>query len=84
MTLLKEICSDWEDWDVVEFNLGCHLGLFENTSECWLKNKWVFWTGNSLGDTLYGMLQSLVKEGCLLENDDNQFKWNPDYEIGSD
>lgn len=80
MTPLNQRLKDWVDFDGAAYELGVVLGVFEETPPggFWLRHapKWVFWTDNSLGNTLHEMLEQLVGIGMLEKNDEDQYRWN--------
>ena len=80
--LLQELLADWCDPDGAMFCMGVSLGLWPND---WptdgLNNKWIFWSNNPLGNSLYHCLELLVKVGVLEENDDQRFRWNPKFSV---
>lgn len=75
---LREKLRDWQDWDGAGFAVAVSLGIMEDGQDSWLKNKHVFWMANPLGDSLYQILQELVKSKVLEENRDPgelQYRW---------
>ncbi|MEU6376007.1 hypothetical protein [Streptomyces sp. NPDC046909] len=74
---LSEGLADWTDWDGAAFLVGHSLGIF-GASEAFTEVKWVFWTGNPLGDALHGVLLQLVGAGVLerREEPNEQFRWS--------
>ena len=74
---LKDMLSDWHDWDGAEFAVAVSLGIMEDGYESYQKNKGTFWTANPLGDSLYQILQELVKMGLVEKRDepDDQYRW---------
>jgi hypothetical protein len=84
METLKTKLEDWTDWDIAMFSLAQCLGLMSETVHFKLEAKHVFWTGNSVGNTLHEMLQRLVDIDILLMRDepDKQYKWNRNF-VGS-
>lgn len=83
MNSFRELLKNWEDFDVVEFYLGCTLGIFEYDEkfENFRKNKHIFWTNNPLGDMLAKMLEDMAAEGILeFDREELKLKWNEKYE----
>lgn len=62
---------DWQDSDHAEYLLGETLGIFDHYNN---DIKWIFWTNNVIGETLFDILQGLVKLG-LLEYDKERRKY---------
>jgi len=46
----------------------------------WLEAKWIFWTDNPIGNMLHSILEILVEAGVLEKNEDEQYRYNPDFE----
>lgn len=61
---------DWQDFDYAEYFLGETLGIFDHYDN---DMKWIFWTNNVVGETLFDMLQCFVKLG-LLEYENYKFR----------
>ena len=74
---LAEHLADWTDADGAQYELGRAIGLFADAS--FPQVKFVFWTNNVLGDSLWEALHSLVRAGVLEYRDepDHQFRWSP-------
>lgn len=72
---LVEALADWTDWDLAAYRLGQSLGLFKDLDFA-VDTKWVFWTNNVLGQTLYDMLIELAAIGILehRQQPDSQFR----------
>lgn len=79
---LKIYLSEWTDIDISAWYLAIVLGILEDQNS-FSNNKWVFWSENSLGNSLFKFLDDLVKIGVLLKRDepDFQYKWNQCYEV---
>ena len=79
METLEEKLKDWTDTDVAAFHLAVCMGLMPDDFELFSGNaKHVFWSNNDVGNKLFEFLFSLVKLGILEENDDG-FRWNPNF-----
>jgi hypothetical protein len=77
-TVLKDLLADWADFDAAEYYLAVSLGLMADEPGP-LRHKWVFWSNNPTGEMLGRWLRDLVALGVLQENDDQQFRFSPDY-----
>jgi hypothetical protein len=73
---LRTRLATWTDFDVAAYHLGVVLGLLPEWPEAtaWGEHKWVFWSANPLGDTLYMILRTLTSLG-VLEHDGEAFRW---------
>ena len=78
---LKEKLSDWQDLDLAAYDLAISMGIMTPEDSFATKVKWVFWSNNPLGNALYGFLVDLVKIGVLEKNDDDQVRWNQNYNV---
>lgn len=76
---LKNALENWMDFDGAQYELAKTLGIMTEADDFCTTVKHVFWTNNSLGNSLSDILESLVDAGVLLQNDDQEFKWNSDY-----
>lgn len=85
MASLKERLSRWTDWDIAAYELGACLGFwrdFGNVSgqDAWNGVKGAMWSSNPLGEGLHVFLLSLVEEGMLeYDEEDEKFRWNQNY-----
>ena len=70
---LSEYLVNWSDFDVAEFYLGVVLGLWEDTQEAFQSNKWIFWSNNLLGNSLFQLLEDMVRNNILMKNN-SRFK----------
>ncbi|WP_433270297.1 hypothetical protein ACQPWR_14760 [Micromonospora vinacea] len=72
---LADALAEWTDVDGAQYELGRTVGLF--TDRTFWQVKWVFWSNNPLGQSLWDMLHALVKAGVLEYRDepDHQFRW---------
>lgn len=41
--------------------------------------KWVFWSQNPIGNMLFEMLESLAEQKVIEENEDGQYRYNPQF-----
>jgi len=83
-TQLKDLLSAWSDPDGAIFSLGVSLGLWpDDWLNYGLKYKWIFWSANPLGERLYDCLIKLVEVGMIIESEERQYKWNPDFTVES-
>lgn len=79
MKTLQEAFVDWLDFDVASFALAKCLGLMPDTP--WDPAlKPLFWTNNTFGVCLMGILEELMLMGALVKNEDQQFRWNPEFD----
>lgn len=65
MKTLTEQLQDWSDIDVAMHLLAVNLGMIEDHPDAFFQHKWMYWSENPYGDTLYAMLMGLVKIGVL-------------------
>lgn len=78
--MLRDLLSDWSDFDVAQHALGICLGFMPDDSEfLTLRGKWIFWSANPMGATLGRLLHDLVTVGVLEENEDGQFRYNASF-----
>ncbi len=77
---LKQKLDHWVDLDGAAYYLAISLGLMTEKDDFCTTVKWVFWSANPIGNMLYGLLVDLVKIGVLERNDDDQVRWNPEYQ----
>ena len=84
MNTLREKLTEWTDIDIAAFHLAQNLGLMGKDVRFHLEAKHIFWSNNSVGNTLYNMLKELANLGILeyREDPDLQFKWNNSF-VGS-
>jgi len=78
---LKERLADWTDCDVACYYVAVALGIATDPGDdwdYWGGKKRLFWTNNPLGNSMYYTLDKLVQGGVLEEND-NQYRWNPEF-----
>lgn len=77
---LKDLLEDWTEFDIAMYYLACILGIIEYDEKfnSYRKTKAIYWSKNPLGDSLYEMLETLVKRGILERNDDG-YRWNKSY-----
>jgi len=75
---LRDDLSEWTDWDVAEASLAKHLGLID-TAQDFGGSKVIFWSNNTVGNTLMDCLIRLADAEVLnrREEPDIQFRWNP-------
>lgn len=82
---LQERLGNWLDWDYAAYEVGACLGLWGDFGappgeDPWNGTKSIFWTDNTLGNTLYDFLLGLVEEGMLeISEDKLAFRWNKSY-----
>lgn len=76
---LREHLADWTDFDGAQYALALLLGLMSDGTDFATTAKHVFWTNNPTGNMLSITLACLVTLGALEENDNGQFRWNPEY-----
>ncbi len=80
---LKVALADWVDADVATYYLACCLGLMrpeDGTLDGFRDAKWVFWSGNEVGDTLWQFMEALQKLGVLEFDEENiKWRWNPSF-----
>lgn len=77
---LRESLEGWTDWDHAQHAVGLALGIFTPEQDFTTTLKGVFWSANPLGDTLFAVVQQLVKAGVLeSREEDIQFRWNPNF-----
>lgn len=75
---LKELLEDWTDADVAAFHLARCLGVMGPDVPAMASAKHVFWSSNSVGDTLYQMLQLLVGTGVMEhDEEESRYRWSP-------
>lgn len=80
--LKRFFLRDWTDWDDAGWQMGILLGLWKSTTEDPLsyavKNKYVFWSNNKLGNALSAILDDLVVRGVmkhrLNEDEEHQYR----------
>ncbi len=77
---LKEMLTDWTDADVAQFHLARCLGVMGPDVAAMASAKHVFWSANPVGDTLYQMLDHLLRIG-VLEHDaeESRYRWSPSF-----
>lgn len=84
---LRETLTQWEDADIAAYKLGCALGVLppeDGSYNGFQAVKHLFWGANSLGETLSGFLDELVRCNVLQYDEDNvKFRWNPDFTLPS-
>lgn len=74
---LPDLLAEWTDFDQAGYRLGRFLGAIPRERR-FGSLKGIFWIdGFPLGIMLDEMLESMVKAGVLLKNDDLQYRWNP-------
>ena len=80
---LKVALADWLDADVATYYLACCLGLMkaeDGTLDGFRDAKWVFCSGNEVGDALWDFMNTLEKLGILEFDDKNiKWRWNPSF-----
>jgi hypothetical protein len=81
---LKVALTDWVHADVATYYLACCLGLMkeeDGTLDGFREFKWVFCSGNAVGDTLWQFMDKLVAIGTL-EFDEKgiKYRWNPSFQ----
>jgi hypothetical protein len=73
------VIEEWTDWDGAAFSLGVTLGFWSDTDvdplSFRVKNKHVFWTNNKLGNSLYEILNELVKVGVLEKREEPDIQY---------
>ena len=77
-TLKTRLC-EWTDFDFACHELACVLEVYSSEVDetlTWGGKKWVYWSDNHLGNTLYKILLSLVDCGVLEKNDEDQFRYS--------
>jgi hypothetical protein len=80
---LKESLRDWQDYITAAFQLALDIGLMVDEPLLYqVKAKHVFWTNNPILNMLTGMIDRMAEAGVLERNDDNEFRWNPNF-VGS-
>jgi hypothetical protein len=74
---------DWTDFDVAGFHVGQALGLIPGGSweDIVLKGdlKGIFWSNNLGGNALGEVLDRMTELGALEKNEEDQFRWNPEF-----
>ncbi|MEU1567828.1 hypothetical protein ABZ504_47190 [Streptomyces mirabilis] len=74
---LPDILAEWTDFDQAGYRLGRLIGAIPPERR-FGSLKGIFWIdGFPLGIMLDEILESMVKAGVLLKNDDLQYRWNP-------
>ena len=77
---LKDLLADWTDVDVAEFYLARCLGIMGSDVPTMASAKHVFWSANPVGDTLYEILQHLVRIGVLEhDEDESRYRWSSSF-----
>lgn len=78
---LKNILIEWTDADGAMYELAKLLGVID-PSLSYIETKYIYWSNNELGNSLYAILDFLVEKQFLLKRDepDIQFKWNLAYQ----
>ncbi|HRH42889.1 MAG TPA: hypothetical protein PKY82_14770 [Pyrinomonadaceae bacterium] len=78
---LKEKLKDWTDFDIAEYYLACSLGIVncDETFDEFRRTKSIYASGNPLGNSLFEILEMLVKLGILERNESAGFRWNKNY-----
>jgi hypothetical protein len=80
MKNLKEYLVEWTDFDLAEHAVAVCFGLMpEEGAYVTLKNKWVFWSNNPIGNMLHEILERLVEQNVLEKNEDDQFRYNQNF-----
>ncbi len=83
---IKELFSEWTDFDIGEYYLACMFGLVEYTEDysTFRETKAIYNMKNSVGEALCGMLEELVNGGILIYDADLcQYKWNDSFVFDS-
>lgn len=81
---LKERLAGWVDWDGASWHVGVCLGFWPDFGappgeDPWFGHKGTIWSNNPLGNAIAELIHGLVAEGMLEENNEQQFRWNPEY-----
>jgi hypothetical protein len=81
---LRQSLAEWTDVDVATYYVAVAIGVAPDPGQEWSDwggKKWVFWSANPLGESLFCVLDKLAECGVLLKNEDHdQYKWNPAFE----
>jgi hypothetical protein len=81
---LRKSLKDWTDVDVATFYLAVAVGVAPDPGDEWLgwgDKKWIFWSANPLGESLYFMLAKLTECSVLLKKEgEDEYKWNPEFD----
>jgi hypothetical protein len=77
---LRTIFYYWLDYDAACFELAVLLGI-EPFDAQFTDNKHLWCTENPINDMLANLLESMVKLGVLLKNEDIQFRFNQDFQL---
>ena len=82
ITLFNQL-TEWADIDVAQQKLAIILGLAdEKEGSFQVKLKWIYWSENQYGNTLYKILMKLVEIGFLEYNDEEQkIRANPIFKL---
>ena len=64
---VKELFSEWTDFDIAEYYLACLFGFckFDQTFEVFRETKAIYNTKNRVETMLYDILQNLIDGGVL-------------------
>jgi len=76
----SQAVQTWTDFDITAYQLALCLGLLQPDTT-FLAAKHIFWTDNPLGNILHNLLKTLVQFGVLEVNEEEQFRWNTDFEL---
>jgi hypothetical protein len=82
---LRRSLADWTDVDVACYYVAVALGIAPDPGDkwdFWGGKKWMFWSANTIGGSMYRVLEDLAQAGVLekREGDDMQFRWNPEFD----
>jgi hypothetical protein len=79
---LRGRLQQWKDIEAAAFDLAVILGLWQDPTNYSTTLKHVFWTNNSVINTLLRTLDAMVTAGMLEKRDteeDPEYRWNPEF-----
>ena len=80
---LRKGLAEWVDGDVAPYYVAVALGIAPDPGDEWQDwggKRWVFWSNNPLGNTLFAMVEQLVAVGVLEQNPDGLYRWNASFD----
>lgn len=81
MKSFKENISNWTDIDIAMYYLSVSLGMVDEHADFATEVKWVFWSNNPICALLYNMLMEMINIGFLETNDDDQVRYNQQFNL---